>query len=192
MSKETPPRGRESVRAALIEAGARLFAEHGPSGVSVRGLAAEAGVNHGLVHRHFGSKDGLLAAVMIRLADEVAAGVSPQDSEESLADILIATFGATEENRHWRILARAMLDGHSPDELQDDFPVVERMLQAARRGTASGLSPEALVTLVLSVGLGLLLFEPYLQQSTGQDAAAWRKTRRELGLFALQWTRPKG
>jgi len=179
-SDSDKPTGRDSVRAALIEAGARLFAEHGPRAVSVREVAREAGVNHGLVHRHFGSKDGLLHEVMTHLASDVSAKMrSPQD-EESLADLLKSTFGATAGGLHWRILARAMLDGEDPAGLQGDFPVVGRMLGAARRGTSGPLSPEAMVSLILAAGLGVLLFEPYLKLATGQDEASWQRTRREL------------
>ena len=38
------PRGRDPVRAALIEAGADLFSQHGPANVSVRQVAKAAGV----------------------------------------------------------------------------------------------------------------------------------------------------
>ena len=180
MSDSDRPTGRDSVRAALIEAGARLFAEHGPRAVSVREVAREAGVNHGLVHRHFGSKAGLLHEVMSDLASGVAAKMrSPQD-EESLADLLKSTFGATADGLHWRILARAMLDGEDPGDLQEDFPVVARMLEAARRGTSGPLGAEALVTLILAAGFGVLLFEPYLKLATGQDDESWQRTRREL------------
>ena len=180
VSDDGKPRGREMVRAALIEAGARLFAEQGPRSVSVREVAREAGVNHGLVHRHFGSKDGLLHEVMTHLATKIAGSMGTARTDESLADLLGATFGATADGLHWRILARAMLDGQDPTELQQEFPVVERMLAAAQRGTSSPLSAQALVTLILASGFGVLLFEPYLKASTGQDDETWQQTRREL------------
>jgi AcrR family transcriptional regulator len=41
----------------------RLFATHGPEAVSLRRVAAEAGVSPGLVAHHFGSKAGLRQAV---------------------------------------------------------------------------------------------------------------------------------
>lgn len=41
----------------------RLFAERGPDAVSVRQIAAAAGVSPGLVVHHFGSKNGLREAV---------------------------------------------------------------------------------------------------------------------------------
>ncbi len=179
------PRGRDSVRAALIQTGARLLAERGKAGISVREVAREAGVNHGLVHRHFGSKEGLLHQVMTSLAEEIAGAIGPPNPDESLSELLISTFGATSERLHWRILARSLLDGEDPRELQEDFPVVSRMLAAARRDSRSQLSPRALVTILLASGLGLLLFETYLKVATGQDEAQWQATRQELIALAL-------
>ncbi len=186
MKTSQPPRGREAVREALIAAGARLFAEHGHAAVSVREVAREAGVNHGLVHRHFGSKEGLVLAVMSRLADGVANRMGPTTTTESLRDLLLRAFGATEEGQHWRILARAMLDGEPVADLQGEFPVVRRMVAAARRQSSDSLSAEALVSFLLSLGLGLVLFEPYLRAATAQDQEQWAETRRELGALALR------
>jgi AcrR family transcriptional regulator len=181
------PKGRDEVRAALISAGARLFAERGTRAVSVREIAREAGVNHGLVHRHFGSKQGLLRAVLQQLADDVAGALGPGRPDETLPELLAGALSATvNQGVHWRIMARAMLDGEDPAALQQDFPVVARMLAAARRSGGGGLSPEATVTLLVSTLLGVLLFEPYLRQSTGQDEARWRETRRELRRVAMR------
>ena len=180
------PRGRDTVQAALIEAGARLFAERGPRAVSVREIARAAGVNHGLVHRHFGSKAGLLQAVMVQLAGGVADALGPPDEDETLASLIGTIMRATRApGTHWRILARALLDGERPTALQTEFPVVARMLAAARRGEPGALSPEALVTVLIATGLGLMLFEPYLQQATGQTDAQWNATREELAQAAL-------
>ena len=44
-------------------------------------IAKEAGVNHGLVHRHFGSKD-TLRAVLNHLANEVSCAVGPGEADE--------------------------------------------------------------------------------------------------------------
>lgn len=52
-------------RAALMSAGERLFAERGIAGPSIRDLIAEAGVgNKSALHYHFGTRDGLVAAIV--------------------------------------------------------------------------------------------------------------------------------
>ncbi len=50
----------------LVEAAERLFAENGFEAVSVRDITKEAGANVAAVNYHFGSRDGLVVAVMSR------------------------------------------------------------------------------------------------------------------------------
>lgn len=186
----TKPIGKTAVRDALIGAGAKLFAMRSPEAVSVREIAKEAGVNHGLVHRHFGSKAGLLKAVMTQLAADVSQDMGPSREGESMAEVLVSAFRATSGTQgggqHLRILARTLLDGGDPAELQSRFPVVERLLASAKRDNATGLSDEALVTLIVTMALGLKVFEPYLKLATGQDDAKWQATRNELIRLAMR------
>ena len=127
-SRETP-RGREGVRDALIAAAIELFSERGPKAVSVREIAKRAQVNHGLVHRHFGSKEGLVRAVQDRLASDIAATVGGAQGDESLQELLGSIFGATSQQGHWlRILAWSVLDGEPETEIQENFPLADRML----------------------------------------------------------------
>jgi AcrR family transcriptional regulator len=53
-------------RERLVAAAERLFADHGYSNVSVRAVAAAAGVNWSLVGYHFRGKEGLLSEVYRR------------------------------------------------------------------------------------------------------------------------------
>jgi TetR/AcrR family transcriptional regulator, regulator of cefoperazone and chloramphenicol sensitivity len=55
----------EDLRAAAVirDTAMRLFAERGAAGVTVREIAAAAGVSAGLVMHHYGSKEGLKDAV---------------------------------------------------------------------------------------------------------------------------------
>ena len=62
------PYGREAVKKALIEAAAPLIAKHGVEGITTRSIAKAARVNHGLINRHFGSKDTLVREVARSLA----------------------------------------------------------------------------------------------------------------------------
>ena len=51
-------------RAALLEAAARLIAEHGVAGVTMEAVAAAAKVGKGTVFRRFGDRTGLLMALL--------------------------------------------------------------------------------------------------------------------------------
>lgn len=85
---------RMTARAAIQEEALRLFAEHGADAVSLRQVAAAAGVSPALVVHHFGGKDGLRAAV-----DEHAAGICEaildSASGPDLAETLTAGSGAS-------------------------------------------------------------------------------------------------
>ncbi|MEL6796384.1 MAG: CerR family C-terminal domain-containing protein [Planctomycetota bacterium] len=51
----------------LMDAALKLFADRGPDHVSVRDIAAEAGVTHGSIRYHFGTKKKLYGEVVRRL-----------------------------------------------------------------------------------------------------------------------------
>jgi AcrR family transcriptional regulator len=70
----TPPRPRRSdaTRAAILAAARAHFAAGGYHAATIRGIAADAGIDPALVMRYFGSKDGLFAAAAefdLRLPD---------------------------------------------------------------------------------------------------------------------------
>jgi TetR/AcrR family transcriptional regulator, regulator of cefoperazone and chloramphenicol sensitivity len=57
-----------TAKAAIRDEALRLFAQHGPDAVSLRQVAAAAGVSPGLVAHHYGSKESLRAAVDAHVA----------------------------------------------------------------------------------------------------------------------------
>ncbi|WP_174552372.1 TetR/AcrR family transcriptional regulator [Microtetraspora niveoalba] len=62
-----PPKERADAarnRVAVLEAAARLFAEHGVAAVSMDQIAAAAGVGKGTLFRRFGDKSGLAVALL--------------------------------------------------------------------------------------------------------------------------------
>ncbi len=52
---------------AILRAAAELFTSRDPAEVTLREVADHAGVNYGLVHRHFRTKEALLTALFRRL-----------------------------------------------------------------------------------------------------------------------------
>ncbi len=100
MSNDTIPRGpgrasSEKTRAALIEAGLRLFGEKGFAAASTREIAAEAKANIGSIAYHFGGKEQLrdaCAAHIVGTIAEVAAPVlatSPLPADPAEAERLL-------------------------------------------------------------------------------------------------------
>lgn len=169
--KNGPRKALPDARSALLDAATALFASHGFSGVSVRDIATKAKVNHGLVHRHFGSKEALLRAVMQRQADEMAAAagesIALRDSNKALTERVFAV--ALKRDAYWRILARALLDGADPRDLQLDFPTFRRLIE--NRQTLGQSREAAAVDTVVqtAASLGFLVFEPFLRAASGLD-----------------------
>jgi AcrR family transcriptional regulator len=60
-----------STRERILDAAEHLFAQRGFHGVSIRDITGRADVDVALANYHFGSKRGLLEAVLLRRADEL-------------------------------------------------------------------------------------------------------------------------
>lgn len=192
-TRRAKPTGREQVVEALLDAATDLFAERGPRAVSAREIARRARVNHGLVHRHFGSKDALVRAVLDRLVRDLrerfasGAAVTPEAREALVGSL------AT-DRRYLQVLARALLDGHVQWLAEADFPVI--------RGAVQQMDPAAdvagpLAATYVALALGWLTFEPFIVAATGLHAEAPEALRarmlalwERLGARALTWGDP--
>ena len=84
--KSAPRRGgREQTTTAILDAAEKLFAERGFTAVTVRDIAAEAGVSHALVHRYLGSKQDVYRAMLARRENVI------RDAAPGQLDLLEAT-----------------------------------------------------------------------------------------------------
>jgi TetR/AcrR family transcriptional regulator, repressor for neighboring sulfatase len=184
MTAETPPRGREAVRVALLEAAAHCFAEKGIAATSVREIAAYAQVNHGLVHRHFGSKETLLRTLLKQLAHNVDLRLESLYGTQELpppTQLIPQIFAGTREvGLHWKVLLRALLEGITPDELQSDFPVFRRLVGSYRTLGCDEETALAEAALVFSTGLGFLTFQGYIERAVEQEGGHWETLRPKL------------
>lgn len=82
------------VRAAmLVEAGLTCLARSGILGFTIDNICAEAGTSRGLITHHFGSKDGLLAAVYAAMYDRTLTYFAKDDgAEPDLAGLIDKLF----------------------------------------------------------------------------------------------------
>ena len=107
--------------------------------------------------------------------------MGPISPDETLGDLLRNAMNATETQAHYyRILAFLMLTEGGEELIQSDFPVVRRMLAAAEREPGQTLSPKATIVMLLSLGLGLMIFAPYLKRAAKLSDDDFQAIRLEL------------
>lgn len=175
------PIGRDEVRPAIVSAARELFAAHGYAAVSVRDIAEHARVNHGLVHRHFGSKDAVLHAVLQGMFEDVGA-IARADLDPKSPDFVERLYPlASARKQDWQILMRAVLDGFDFQKASFEFPITTAVVDhvAARRGTRNE-SARTIAGAVIAGGLGWLLLETYLAPVLSLDQTDPEKLRKRM------------
>jgi TetR/AcrR family transcriptional regulator, repressor for neighboring sulfatase len=154
---------------AVLAAAAELFAERGPAATSIRDIAVRSAVNHGLVYRHFGSKDELISAVLDQLSDETATlverGAPPDEIDAAL-------------ERHLRVLARAILDGYPAGRLQHHFPLVAKLVDDARDHNTDEVAARVAAGHAVALELGWQLFESFIRSAAGLEDLSVDELRR--------------
>ena len=130
----------------LLDAVTSVLVEEGFEGVSVRKVAARAGVSIGAVQHHFPTKDAMLAAAMERASAEFTARLTahvPADAtaEQALQAVAYELLGLGPERRAAAVLWAARLaraSVHEPTrrtharEWQEVEDLLSGLLQASR------------------------------------------------------------
>jgi AcrR family transcriptional regulator len=157
-----PPRpGYGEGRAALLDAAIRVVADRGLRGLTIRSVATEAGVTHGLVRHHFGSREALIEATLLRSVEMAIESSSLEPASGRIADL--ASELATTVDAQQEVLAfqyELLLEARRRREL---LPHVRRMyddfVAATQRELArAGISdPDAIGRVIFAALDGLAL-----------------------------------
>lgn len=180
------PVGKDEVKSAIISAARDLFAQKGFAAVSIRDIASAACVNHGLVHRHFGTKDAVLHAVLQGMFSDVTslARAGAQIDSPDFIPRLYPLVAARKQD--WQILMRAVLDGFDFQTSGFEFPLTAAVQEhvAARRGGRNE-SSRTVAGAIIAGGLGWLLLESYLTPILKLDSVDTEKLRKRIaGLYS--------
>jgi AcrR family transcriptional regulator len=160
----------------LVDAAAALFAERPSGHVTVREIAARAGVNATFVHRYFGRKEDLMRAAMEQSQRAIAARVDEVVDVRRDLDVVFRELLGRKE--FIAVLARASLDGVLP-EFPAGYPTMtalRRRIEDAR-GAAPGdpgvppnaHDPRVVVACISALTLGYGVFERFVRRGTGLD-----------------------
>lgn len=172
-------RDPEGTRVAILTAARRLLAEQDFSTVSIRDIAAAAGVSHGVVQHHFGTRRQLIAAIIQAEVQEfhTQTGTAP-------------SFGTKDDQQRWRtefkegmahfhdfalLITRAELAGEEPENLLNPNVATPAQLLAdairEQQGTSSErlLDPALVAAYVNAATFAFAILSPWLLAAAGVE-----------------------
>jgi AcrR family transcriptional regulator len=163
-------RPSQNIDQRLLAAGRELFPDTGCAGLAVRAVADRAGVNPGMLHYHFRSKDDFLRALLQQMYEEMFATLAGEVAQqgpaiERLRAALIAIGCFLRSNR--RTVARVWTDALGGSAVAREFMqanaprhvglLVGLLEQAEREGALRELPPvQRLMMLLGGVALPLV------------------------------------
>jgi AcrR family transcriptional regulator len=175
MAENGPTRtASRQVGTALVDAAERVLVRDGLTGLTVRAVAAEAGVAPMGVYNRFGNKDGLVAAVLVRGFDGLTAALSEETgSDGATARLMTCGRGyrrfALAWPRHYEAMFGTALSAGDRTAAQDDELVehagaafgvlVDQVTRAMDAGVLRRADPACTAQLIWSAVHGAVSLE---------------------------------
>lgn len=187
ISKSTPPRIRRSPEASrenILIAAERLLVRQGPQSLRLADVAKEAGVANATVLHHFGTIDGVQAALMEKMIAELVSGLMamdvPDDPRAARAAAIQNLFDAFETKGAARLAAWLELTDESRRlrTVREAVQTVIRLKIGAEEADEARLEDAILVSVILAIGVGL--FGPTLSELLGKPRGRARAAALKL------------
>lgn len=166
-------RPSRNIEQALLQSGRELYAERGAARLSVRALTQHAGVNLGMFHYHFKTKDAFLAQLLESWYEEMFARLQssaqqPGPSIERLREALF--FLASFVRDHAAVLGRVISDAAAGEAVAAEFMrtnaprhlrvLLALMAQAQKEGSLAKVPPLQRFVFVMSAVAMPLIIAP--------------------------------
>jgi len=193
-----PRRRRDaaSARAAILDAADRHLVTVGPSGIRLQEVAADAGVSHPTVLHHFGSREGLVKAVITRSLAEINArlveAIAQSTGEAAqVAAMLDGVFDALAAHGRARVVMWLALEGQRIEgdaRLASVVDATHALRKARRDGQRRTLAREDTAHVVVLATLALLgaaVMGPAVLENAGLAGDAGAEGRFRGWLAAL-------
>lgn len=177
--------GDLTAKAKIRNSALDMYAALGEDRVSMRAVAAEAGVTVGLVQHHFKTKDGLRRAVEELIVDYHRTAIASASADGTPAEVAAARDAAVREmlNENPAVIGymrRVLLDPSAEQTLLEQLTElardeVDKMREAGLASTRRGIAEQTVGLMVRNVGQ--LFLQPLVdamwdQLTTGADNAA--------------------
>jgi AcrR family transcriptional regulator len=186
----------EESRAAALEAARALLLESGPQAVTLKAVAARIGKTHANLLHHFGSAQGLQAALARHIGERVVSGIAEavaraRHGEADPREIVDRTFDAFGREGGGALAAWMILSGNR-DALDPIMAAIHGLVQRLGQGHEHRPVPETTLWLVLTAIGDSLLGGP-LSGALGLPPDAAREMARGhlLRLYGLDTPHPR-
>ncbi len=172
---------REERKRQILHAAASVFARKGLSDATIADIAAQAGVSHGLLYRHFAGKEDVFAAIIEQaLADSmqlaqaaqaqpgtpwericwITAQILPGESLGRRSDYFsVVLYALTNENVSGPVHAQAIKQGEIIYKVVRQF-----IVEGQEAGQVASGNPDHLTRLYLSCIQGLVVSSTFSRQ----------------------------
>jgi AcrR family transcriptional regulator len=191
----------------ILNTAERLIGEQGYAATSLRQIIAEAGVNLAAVHYHFGSKEDLLDAVVVRKAGpvnearlarldqvEAEAGSGPLAVEKVLESFFIPTAEMASRSPEFvRLIGRMLTEGMMPRIVERHFQAMGlRFVTALRRAIPELPQEELIWRMHFMVGAMALAMcsAPIFPQAAGEVAGMEPRLQRLVTFLGAGFRAP--
>jgi AcrR family transcriptional regulator len=205
--KRTSTRRRRSAaetRSAILEAAERRLLDGGPDAIRLQEIATDAGISHPAILHHFGSREGLVEAMVLRSIAGLQAQFLegwPSAKEPDIEGVLERFYEVASHRGMARMLAWLILSGQSYRTMKPGLlkPAAERMhVGRVRRAQREGRRPPDLedslfaATHLFILVLGDSLFGPSIRRAMGLGSTAdnTRRYRRWLSKVVERMASP--
>ena len=187
-------RSPEEARRLILDTAQELIARAGPEGLRLQEIAAAAGISHPLILHHFGSREGLVRALVqqavAELRDTLVAAMGSADY--SLEQQLHQVFDAFRDGLAPRLAWLATIDPGGEQmgtaaimrDIADGLHA-RRMAAAAPGAAPDRADTEALVHLIAVAAFGDAIVGARFRRSAAQPATRETERRFHAWLAAL-------
>ncbi|RLM51151.1 TetR/AcrR family transcriptional regulator [Halorubrum sp. Atlit-28R] len=175
----------------LMEAGYEALVEHGYAGLSMRKIAEHSEKSHSLLQHYYGTKDGVVLAVLEYLIDGYLADVQTASVESPVeqlrSDLERSLFGPSDEasERFWAFqtaLFELRLEARENDAIREQFArgearVADRFAESVRDGVAAGafreVDPERVALVLRDIVDTARLRRVVMDEREAPERALW-------------------
>jgi AcrR family transcriptional regulator len=183
----------EEAKRLILDAAEVQLRDHGPAGLRLQEVAAEAGVSHPTILHHFGNREGLVSAIVERTMDRVGRDiVQTLETLEATkghgvgpGELLERIYRVLQENDHAKLMSWLILSGHRIDAIfAETLQRITDTLHEIRPGEPQRQDTLFLVMLAALATLGDAVAGESMYRAVGLDKEGGRQFRRWLATLA--------